>query len=1204
MVLVSVSRMSFDGAGGDGSLQENLKTLLKWCDKDVEVDSSKRAFIQFFTTQLDEIENHGCKALLWAHGSMLVAQLTQRKQDEEIIEKSLSILTSTIETMKSADLLKYVLKIGKLFITTKYLPSTPCAASSFLKKCFSTLNKELAQDFSRTLQELVSECAVFYISVLVEDLSHKAVLHTILFTLFSQLINPACDKSKNVVKHIFSTCDWKVNNTIREMLNDALLSGKVHMNELSSLSFRGHVYQVIFELLVIKKDLVVGLINNTELCLADGREDCLEGLDFFCKMFGTEVPGELNPCEFFSHLWHEFLSHCRNNSLVQTRELLVLAQHTPHMLSHSSTRGNWCELLFHFFEYKMPFECEKNFILSITSSLQDSQLWSDDESPCSLLSLVERLLSPESPIERYGKSRSLLLKDLGCAYKNAAKAGMNDLELQNVHNFCSKLLSCLLGTCSSLLPSNKDWAQLRKLFVHHLVPYDENDEVRMKMMLYLWLNCDSKQFIILHELFSKSKCVRTKLKSILPILEDEEAARSKRHLLPKLFRELHLASVQEVVFGTFLLKIFFPVLRKNLQFQRNLKQVLSEASSCSENNKLVINLKETLWCPNGVDRGVVEGFLFYVGEVQFDQASMKQLIKLVKQCLEGHEISKHLGRHHLNVARTALHLLNEILYITPYLGFNTELLEYIFDWSRPSNGTLSILALQCLTSLSSHQKLGDYSHEFMGRVLLLCLSIIDDEPRGQVKMAIKCLAAHLSVHSDRDIVLRDVLTIVQRNLNNPIGPIDIERGVSALGHFSAICPSSLKQSVESDCLSKLICIIREARDEQQSDILSSCSSNNTWIDWKELSHNVSVQVQALRSIGRCMRFCGSLHGVKEALETLELLLLAPKDSFGNYREVEIDHLRSEAALAILFIFEAERFHSLISRSLLISLSKMLMDPRIEVRHRFAEKLCQGLSPYKVRSYINGRSRCNLPPCFLGLLVLLGSDLWMNNQVEKERATLMLREVCVSRHVSVVQNSFFKKVAVKKFYEKEPLSVLENILAIAVPILVENSVFDLDSFLEDTGDIDVLTSITQCLKFICSSITHSSTYGGKVTKEYMKRLVDAAKQNLYPCSGVNQLKKYSIVFELLSLVVKHYNTSVTNQISPPIALPLPFFTHEIQQNFVEGQNNFNLTVSCLNRVEKIVYYSKNVDEQQADKSLAETSFNLSHSDLSMESEPCW
>lgn len=46
---------------------------------------------------------------------------------------------------------------------------------------------------------------------------------------------------------------------------------------------------------------------------------------------------------------------------------------------------------------------------------------------------------------------------------------------------------------------------LRKIFVKKLVPYDMAEIDRMKMYLYLWINTDSEDRSILHELFLRTK---------------------------------------------------------------------------------------------------------------------------------------------------------------------------------------------------------------------------------------------------------------------------------------------------------------------------------------------------------------------------------------------------------------------------------------------------------------------------------------------------------------------------------------------------------------------------------------------------------------------------------------------------------------------------------------------------------------------------
>lgn len=89
-----------------------------------------------------------------------------------------------------------------------------------------------------------------------------------------------------------------------------LMSGDLVDNYAPFVSCQSskHIYKIILKLVKISKDLVIGLINNTELCLENGREDRLIGLEFFCDLFGsTSLKSIPNTCDFFSCLWHEFL---------------------------------------------------------------------------------------------------------------------------------------------------------------------------------------------------------------------------------------------------------------------------------------------------------------------------------------------------------------------------------------------------------------------------------------------------------------------------------------------------------------------------------------------------------------------------------------------------------------------------------------------------------------------------------------------------------------------------------------------------------------------------------------------------------------------------------------------------------------------------------------------------------------------------------
>ena len=83
---------------------------------------------------------------------------------------------------------------------------------------------------------------------------------------------------------------------------------------------------------------------------------------------------------------------------------------------------------------------------------------------------------------------------------------------------------------------------------------------------------------------------------------------------------------------------------------------------------------------------------------------------------------------------------------------------------------------------------------------------------------------------------------------------------------------------------------------------------------------LKFQVQALRSIGRCMRFCGNSESNKQVLEILAEMIF-PSGHEAIPREVDIDRLRCEAAAAILNICEVS---VKMSMPLVLSLAHMMI----------------------------------------------------------------------------------------------------------------------------------------------------------------------------------------------------------------------------------------------------------------------------------------
>ncbi|XP_034256004.1 sister chromatid cohesion protein PDS5 homolog B-A-like [Thrips palmi] len=1127
-------------------LKKSLELLRFWRKNADKLDSTKRRQIDLVKRQLEALRTRSAPvfSLTWSYGKLLVAEIDQKAISASTLQIILSTFVKSLSFGNLPQIIhdqqilwRKLLSSGNVKGLIKIVPEGgSCLYKAFLTNCLQNMGKS---DFWVTMTEYVMASRDTCLLGLINQQEQRETLYEILDILMVQLVIPFSDKAQDAVKCLLNACGYKLADSIREVLNGALIS-----DAATSKLFASHqdVYKIIFALLLINKDLVLGLINNTELCLDSGREDRLDGLEFFCKLFGSKVPGIEKPSEFYSHLWETFLNHCRKTSLLESNELRILAKYTPDILCQPGTHDAWCGLLFYLFQFSLPKKCELHLVSGITTAVRGDLSFLLKSGPKSLPQLIINFLDPKSDYVLSDDAQQRLIKDLSDMYTDAAKTGIMDMSLLDFHETSSWLLSCLLSTCSTLSPRNQRWCMLRKLFVKKLVPYDMAEEQRMKMFLYLWINTDLEEWSILHELFLKTRRTRELVYTILQCISHKDKAQASQRL-SECVSQLSpmLISKSTVDAYLFLMEEFFPVLANIPETQKLLRQLVFCNNSASVNFKITTRIKTLFLTRNNIDKEVLDGLLFYLCEITFDNSSMKHLMELVDSCVMGDAVSSAMGENRLHVARTSLRLLNEALFMEPKMGLNDDVLNLIHKWSKLLNGSLSKLALRTLTSLSPFP-LGTWNNEYLRENMIpVWFHIIRSGSRGQVKMAIRCVASHSSTTRDED--LTHVFKIISNNLDNPDDNEAFERGVSALGHFAPVCPSALKRNVEDYCTSVLLTdVIKQGEQASCSDSNDSTFSNNTWVDWKELPFHVSIKVQALRSIGRCVRYCGTMRSCTEVLEAFAEILSDSGNGMCHLREVDRDRLRCEAATAVLNVFETAQFHSKISKQLLLLLSNVITDPRIEVQRIFAEKLVQGLCLYKIRSCKIGRRRGKLPPCMLGLLALLGSNVWMETAESEAMAQALLKEVCVSRYIAFVKVHPF---SMSKFYGKYPHLVIELIFVAAAPIIAEHSLFQSSWSLATESvfkeNVDLALEVSKCFDFVRRMVCHPETYGGQVSNVYLQKVCDNAKQSLLNTVEPTLRKIYSIVFELLDVSLKLYAPAVAEPVTPQVVLPRPFYS---------------------------------------------------------------
>ncbi|XP_026276079.1 uncharacterized protein LOC113204918 isoform X1 [Frankliniella occidentalis] len=1187
-------------------LKSELKELEKWVKQSVNLDSAHNSQILSVKMHLEELKEDKMAALEWSYGTVLVMHLCQDNfSDSPVLEIILTKLVRNFYLIRNPPEKILLIKIWKHFVRNNllvpFLLPTPEKDSKlfkrFVKHCFESVSKSLL-DQSVALDMVVTGTVTCIVD-LIEHPSSSSSLNNILDLLFMELVEPSCSISKNAVEIVLRTCGWKVKDAIRNRLNPVLL--QTGDNPYLSLD---HVYKVIFELVSIEKYLVLGFINNTELCFMPGREDHEAGLKFFCELFGSK--STVGP-DFYTTLWNNFLVHCREIITCES-QLLILGKHTCSILGQPAARMDWCSLLAFFFEHVLDLKVEISFVTGMTDALL--QYYSQDIEP--LMELFKKLLTPNTIYERFDQAREILILKMAKAYKLIAGAGVENLTLLKNREISCQLISCFLGTCSSFTPPNEDWVLLRKIFVKHLVPLDFPAEKRMKMLLYLWINSEGK-WSVFHELFLKIKRARSRVHNILYIMKDKDTFTLHNMHLHKQKCELDFYLVHGKTYCHYATKTLGAALGASPKLRLLLTNLVSKNITCEDGPMLSKAVKKLLVPPENYENcKIVDGLLYYLTELTIDASAMMNLVSLVKSCVEGHEIASSMNLNRLHVARTALHLLNEILFMLPHLGYNSHVLDHILQWAQSKNSSLSMLSVRCLNSMADVKTLDTLHHNYVvEEVVPLCVCMIKRGSRSQVKAAIQCLGKHASQNPFRNDLLKEILAIISSQLAVASKVSEsFERGVSAIGHFASVSLSvHLKEEVEQICTSHLLHLITGSSDQEIQSTLGSLdsSSNNSWIDWQELSIDIRIKLQAIRALGRCMRYCGSSSTVKDVLSSLERIVCSPTECLmDNLRGVDIDRLRYEAACAILNVFEVDVNHKFVSKELLLALSHLMTDSREEVRLEFAKKLCQGLSPHKIKSYNRGHKRGNLPTCMLGILALLGSDKWREKTETRQLAEQLLQEVFVSRQVDRGRKCLLGKATFRQLYEEQPHLVFENILALAVPILAEHNDFQIS---EDDDEFDVhiepLTKAAYCLEFVCAMLCHPSTYGGQVEKVYMMNLVDFAENMMNQPSSDSLKVKYLLMIELLRVVVKHYKSSKEVELlTPKMVLPPPFFRDDRAEPHIPRQNL--LSIASTRLIEKTVHEMATIcntmgENDASDDDDGNDSISASSFEQSMESQ---
>ncbi|KAK3913190.1 Sister chromatid cohesion protein PDS5-like protein A [Frankliniella fusca] len=1112
-------------------LKNQIDSFREWIHQQVDLDESQMQTVMSVEELLNSLVDYPRAALEWSYGAILLMHLRQEDITTSPLPKI--ILTKFVENIhlleneeKSATIERIWKYISQRDWLSQFLIPQPEKDLSLLtklaRKCFACL--PTAKAASPTVREVFAACILSLI---------PSPIDTILNLLFKELVEPSNSLSKRAVQDVLKTCGWKISDSIRNLLNPIF-----HEPDVSTYKSLEYVYKVVFELESIDKCLVVGVINNTELCLDSGREDHEAGLEFLCCLFGSKLTG--GP-DYYSTLWNRFLSHCRDIIMCQS-QLLILGKHTSSILGQPSAHKDWCSLLTFFFEHVMHPAVERSFVSGMVDAL--IQNCSEDIDP--LMELFKKLLTTYSVYERRGEIREELILKLAKAYKEIARVAVMQPLLKH-HERCAQLLSCFHGTlCNLFHPRNARWNLLRKIFVKYLVPFDFPSELRMKMLLYLWINLQGK-WDVFQELFRRVNRSRDRVKNILYIMKDVRTFELNKHLIFKQKCELDFYLSNKKQFH-YVKGKFGKALAASPKLRLVLTNLVAENVPCENARKLARAARHYL-LPNDNDESseIVESLLYYLTEYTVDGSAFMHLLDLVNSCIEGDEIASSMNLNRLHVARTALHLLNEILALLPHLGYDSVILDQIVGWAKSRHSCLSMLSIRCLKSIAYTKTLDSWNHGYVVEILVPLWEYIGKHgSRGQVKVAIECIEKHASLLTYRVQLLEQVLDVISSQLAEASKLSEnFERGVSALGYFSSVTlPCVLKRKVEKLCILHLVQLVSGSSDLETMSPSSNSSSNNSWTHWEELSKNIRIMVQAIRSVGRCMRYCGSPPNVKCVLTIMQRIICSPKECVKiNIRDVDSDHLKYEAACAILSILETEANHHFLSKQLLIDLSYMITHSREEVRVGFAKKICQGLSPHKILANIRGRKRGNLPTCMLGILALLGSHWWSCSSEARDLAEFLLQGVFASRQHDRMRKMSFTKVTYEQLYEENPHLIFENIMVIALPILAEHKDFQIsEDKTKFEENLDPLKKMAICLDFLRAMLCHPGTLGGQVKREYMISLVKFARNSIDLPSSDSLKLKYSLLFDLLPIVLKRYKHSemLGEVVTPPVMLPPPFF----------------------------------------------------------------
>lgn len=435
---------------------------------------------------------------------------------------------------------------------------------------------------------------------------------------------------------------------------------------------------------------------------------------------------------------------------------------------------------------------------------------------------------------------------------------------------------------------------------------------------------------------------------------------------------MELRHLPDPVEAQFSLQQFSVDLHKDINLLRDMETILCQDVPCKECVDTMIEVLSKLSQLNVTNLyyKTVKTLLQRIASVIVDRASIKYFIYIVQDFLDGRSTIEGVSLPPKSAGERGLKLLTVLANIFSVHFQHDTTLRCLIDLLNCDEEFVAPYILKALTHLGRHKPLIEYHADLLTVLAPICKKLAISGTPKQAKHAIQCM--HVNTQHSNEFpastipanldIFPDIIDSIQTTLV-PEHECYLT-AIVALGHIAFNMPNKFVVQVKNMISSRIVkgLLLKDSKKNVED------QSPGEWCDKKYLHKETQCKIEAIKTMARWL--FRSKHDISSAQKTFRMLSAFIEQQgdllqSGNLSPAEKSWIRLSAGKAMLKICEQRGIGDQYSIDQFYTLSKLMIDPVIEVREIFAKKLHKGLSkeiPHKC-----------LPLDFMGFYALAGHE---------------------------------------------------------------------------------------------------------------------------------------------------------------------------------------------------------------------------------------